>query len=706
MIFPAPFHSYWITALANHLWQSTVFVVAAWLLTIVLRRNQARTRYFLWMLASAKFLVPFSILIAAGEWLHPAFAVPGPGPAFLNVMGGFTQPLSAGGAAAEAVAVKSGVSSLAGASAMAAKGVELLPMALLALWILGTCLLLARWAWRWRCLRKVVRIASPVTLNCELPVRSTRLHLEPGVFGVLHPVLLLPEGIRQRLSETQLDAIIAHELCHVRRRDNLTAIVHMLVEAVFWFYPPVWWISARLLEERERACDEAVLESRREPLAYAEGILNVCKSYVEAPMSCVSGVTGSDLKKRIVRIMAHQVAHRLDLSRRLLLSLVAMFLISVPVTVGVLHAAGRQAQTAPAETGIVGTWQGTLHIPQGPELRAVEQVTEPTPGNLKVMLYSIDQSGQGIPATSASFQNGVFKYSVEFLDNTFEGKMSADGKSISGTWKQGSLSLPLVLERATPETEWTIPAPPPKIPAMAMNANPSFEVATIKPSKPGQPGKLYTVRGTHFMTVNTTVMDLITVAYDVQQKQVVGGPDWISSDKFDIDGEPDVPGTPDLNQLKTMVQKLLADRFALKFHRETKSMSAYVLTVAKDGPKLSKSQGDPNGLPSLFFRQLGVLTVRNATMTEFARLMQTAVFDRPVVDQTGLQGQWDFTLKWTPDESQFGGMGMKVPPPSDAADAPPPLFTAIQEQIGLKLEAGKAPVPVLVLDHVEQPSPN
>lgn len=284
--------------------------------------------------------------------------------------------------------------------------------------------------------------------------------------------------------------------------------------------------------------------------------------------------------------------------------------------------------------------------------------------------------------------------------------MSADGKSISGTWKQGPISLPLVLERATPETEWTIPAPPPKIPAMAANADPSFEVATIKPSKPGQPGKLYTVRGTHFMTVNTTLMDLITVAYDVQQKQVVGGPDWMSSEKFDIDGEPDVPGTPDLNQLKTMVRKLLTDRFALKFHRETKSMSAYVLTLAKDGPKLKKSQGDPNGLPSLFFRQLGVLTVMNATMTDFARLMQTAVFDRPVVDQTGLQGKWDFTLKWTPDESQFSGMGMKVPPPSDAADAPPPLFTAIQEQIGLKLEAGKAPVPVLVLDHVEQPSPN
>ncbi len=615
--------------------------------------------------------------------------------------GRFTQPLSAGEGAAHAVALGSGASSVAGASSIANR-VDLLPIALLAIWIFGTCFLLARWAWRWWSLREVVRTALPVTLNCELPVRSTRLHLEPGVFGVLRPVLLLPEGIRERLSETQLDAIIAHELCHVRRRDNLTAIVHMLVEAIFWFYPPTWWIGTRLLEERERACDEAVLESRREPLAYAEGILNVCKSYVEAPMSCVSGVTGSDLKKRIVRIMAHQVAHRLNLGRKLLLGLVAIFMIGLPVTVGVLHAAGRQA--APAETGIVGTWQGTIHTPGG-DLRTVTKITGTSPGELKATLYSIDQGGQPIPATTVSFQDSVLKYSIQMIDGGFEGKMSADGKSINGTWKQGPISLPLVLERATPETEWTIPAPPPKIPAMAADANPSFEIATIKPSKPDEPGKLFTVRGTHFMTVNTTLLDMITMAYDVQQKQVVGGPDWMSSDKFDIDAVPDVPGTPDVNQLKTMLQKLLADRFALKFHRETKTMSAYVLTVAKNGPKLEKSE-NPGGLPGLFFRQLGVLTVMNATMGNFTSLMQTAVLDRPVVDQTGLEGKWNFNLKWTPDESQFSGMGMKVPPPSDAADAPPPLFTAIQEQIGLKLEAGKAPVPVLVLDNVAQPSAN
>ncbi|MBV9182624.1 MAG: TIGR03435 family protein [Acidobacteria bacterium] len=266
--------------------------------------------------------------------------------------------------------------------------------------------------------------------------------------------------------------------------------------------------------------------------------------------------------------------------------------------------------------------------------------------------------------------------------------------------------MPLVLVRATPATEWAIPEPPPRLPPMAAEANPNFEVATIKPSKPDEPGKMLSVQGSRFKTVNTTTSDLINFAYDVQAKQVVNPPAWVSSDKFDIDAQPDTPGTPNPQQLKGMVQKLLAERFELKFHEEKKELSAYVLTVAKNGPKLKKSEGDPSGLPSLFFRQLGYLTVRNASMAAFTHLMQSAVLDRPVVDQTGLEGRWDFILKWTPDESQFSGMGMKVPPPSDAADAPPPLFTAIQEQIGLKLEAGKAPVPVLVVDHLEKPSAN
>jgi bla regulator protein blaR1 len=421
-------------------------------------------------------------------------------------------------------------------------------------------------------------------------------------------------------------------------------------------------------------------------------------------MSCGLGMTGSDLKKRITRIMAGTAIRKLDLGRKLLLATATIFLVAAPVTVGVMHAAGRQSQTAAKETGIQGTWQGTFHVPNGGQLRAVVKISGTAPDDLKVVMYSIDQGGQPVPASNAGFEDSTFKFAIQSIEVSYEGKLSSDGNSISGTWKQGPGALPLVLERATPQTEWTIPAPPPKIPAMSADADPSFEVATIKPSKPGVPGKLITTRGTRFMARNATLADLIAVAYSVQQSQVMGGPKWLSFDKFDIDGKPDASGAPNHQQDATMIGKLLADRFELKFHRETKNMSAYVLTVAKNGPKMQKD--DSNGVPTLYFPQLGTFFVRDASMDEVAQVIQLTVFDRPVVNETELEGKWDFILKWTPDESQFQGVGIKVPPPSDAADAPPPLFTAIQEQIGLKLEAGKAPVPVLVIDHVEPPSPN
>ena len=130
--------------------------------------------------------------------------------------------------------------------------------------------------------------------------------------------------------------MLAHELCHVRRRDNFTAAIHMIVEAVFWFHPLVWWIGARLVEERERACDEEVLRLGNEPQVYAEGILNVCKLYVESPLVCVSGVTGSDLKKRMERIMKNQFGTALSVRKKLLLATAGVAVLAVPVVAGVV----------------------------------------------------------------------------------------------------------------------------------------------------------------------------------------------------------------------------------------------------------------------------------------------------------------------------------------------------------------------------------
>lgn len=372
----------------------------------------------------------------------------------------------------------------------------------------------------------------------------------------------------------------------------------------------------------------------------------------------------------------------------------------------VVFLAGSTAKTQAPDKGIADTWQGTLHLPQR-DIRLVLKVTRGTDGALAGTMYSIDQGGQALKTSSIGFQDGTLKFAIQMIDMTYVGSMSGDGKSITGTFTQGDRPTPLVLERATAETAWTIPEAPKPIPPMPADAKPVFEVATIKPSAPDEQGKAFTVRGGRVVTINTTLLDLIKFAYGVQDKQVQNLPDWASSQKYDLNGKPDIPGTPNPDQLRRMVQLMLADRFQLKMHEEKKDMSAYVLSVAKGGEKMEKAAPDSGALPGLFFTGLGRLTVRNATMQDFCELLQSAVLDRPVVDESELQGRYNFLLKWTPDESQFGGMGIKVPPPSDAPDAPPPLYTAITEQIGLRLESmSKAPVKVFVVDHVDHPSEN
>jgi len=353
---------------------------------------------------------------------------------------------------------------------------------------------------------------------------------------------------------------------------------------------------------------------------------------------------------------------------------------------------------------ITGTWQGALQA--GRELRIVIKISKGDDGGLKAVLYSIDQGGQGLGG-AVTLQGSTVKMSVPGIGGTYEGKLNADGISIAGTWTQGPKPLPLNLQRATGQTAWTIPEPPARPKPMAADAPLVFAVATIKPSKPGRPGKALTMRGPRqFATFNYSLNDLISFAYGVHVRQITGGPGWLDSDLYDILAEPEAEGSPNRKQLEVMLQKLLADRFQLVFHRDKKELSVYALVVGKNGPKLTKSTGDPNGLPGLMFRALGVLPANNANMADFAGVMQSAVLDRPVVDQTGLSGRFDFTLKWTPDEFQFAGLGPRVPPPADNPDAPPDLYTAIQQQLGLKLESTKAQVEVLVIDHLEKPSEN
>jgi uncharacterized protein (TIGR03435 family) len=253
----------------------------------------------------------------------------------------------------------------------------------------------------------------------------------------------------------------------------------------------------------------------------------------------------------------------------------------------------------------------------------------------------------------------------------------------------------------------------PKAPAamqpMAADADPSFAVATIKPSKPDEVVTRIPPVGYRTVLPMITVLKLVSFAYDLHDEQVVGAPQWIGSETFDFEGVSDTPGRPDVKQLKTMIQKLLVDRFQLKFHWEKRDLSAYVLVVGKKGAKLDKSKEDIHGSQTFFIKQNGpgsrTLTAKNVGVAELAHMMQSNVLDRPVVDQTGLQGAYDFVLTWAPDASQAMQDGARVPSPDGESEVPG-IFTAMQEQLGLKLSAEKTAVAVMVIDGVEQPSPN
>lgn len=378
--------------------------------------------------------------------------------------------------------------------------------------------------------------------------------------------------------------------------------------------------------------------------------------------------------------------------KKLILSMMAFAMLS---------GSALQAQT------VTGDWQGTLEA--GPrKLRLVFKISL-ADDKLKATLYSIDQPSPAMPASSVTKDGSTIKIAIGGL-GSYEGKLSASGNEIAGTWTQGA-PLPLNLVRATAATAWAIPDPPKPPVRMPANANPTFEVATIKPSDPGRPGKIFTVRGRDVVTINTTVNDLITMAYNLHARQITGGPAWLDSEKYDLTGRPDIEGQPSVAQLKIMLQKLLADRFQLKFHREKKELTVYAITAAKTGVKISKSEADPNGLPGLFFGGGGPgggmnFNVRNATMAEVASTLQGSILDKPMVDQTGLGEKYDFIVKFTPDAGQMAGFGGGGPAPPTNPDAPPDLFAAFQQQLGLRIETTKAPVDVLVIDKIEKPSAN
>jgi uncharacterized protein (TIGR03435 family) len=357
---------------------------------------------------------------------------------------------------------------------------------------------------------------------------------------------------------------------------------------------------------------------------------------------------------------------------------------------------------------VVGDWQGALNLGGG-NLRMVMKVTKGDKGELSAKLYNADRGTPPMNASSVTLNGNTFKCAVDQMGVVYEGKLSADGKTITGAWTQGGAQTPLELVRATAETAWDIPAPPAAPKPMAADADPGFEVATIKPNVSGEANlRQLTMNGRNFVLKNGSLGDLIGFAYNVQMKQIVNGPDWMDKDRYDIGGVPDVEGAPSVDQLRLMVRKLLADRFALKFHQEKREMPAFVLSVEKTGQKLTASDSK-NSLPNIGMRGMpnGLkLVLSNATVRDFTSFLQMMVLDRPVVDQTGIAGRYDLTVMFTPDESQFNGHPPRVWTPTDGVELAPDLYDAIQQQLGLKLTQEKAPVDVVAIDHVEKPSAN
>jgi bla regulator protein BlaR1 len=322
-------------AVANHLWQSTVFAAAAGLLAWTCRANSASVRHWIWFAAAVKFLVPFAALAAVAN------RIPLP------------QSPQRASEVFEAAAVVFSSSALPAIPVGASTPIVLV-------WLSGAFLVLAGWLRQSHRLAVRARRSPPIVdgvvhdtlrriereehISTPTAIVAANHSIEPGVLGIRTPVLLWPAHLTTGLSHAHIEAIVAHEVCHIVRRDNLLALVQIAVTAAFWFHPLVWWIGKRLVDERERACDERVLARGRPPGTYAESILETCRLCIASPLVNVSGVTGGDLKRRIVRIVKHVPVAPFGVPKKIALGLAVLLTVFVPI----LGGAGSRVATAAA----------------------------------------------------------------------------------------------------------------------------------------------------------------------------------------------------------------------------------------------------------------------------------------------------------------------------------------------------------------------
>lgn len=363
---------------------------------------------------------------------------------------------------------------------------------------------------------------------------------------------------------------------------------------------------------------------------------------------------------------------------------------------------GSQVMSEAPARDIVGAWQGTFQA--GVDLHTVVLISKSGDGAFKALFYGIDPSDQAVSANSITFLGDTVKWTITG-EGSFEGELSADGKTIEGKWSDlGPSPLPLALTRVTGETAKKMiealsrPAPP------VANANFAYEVASVRPSRSDEGMSIEPTEDGISIT-HASLWQLIFDAFNVYgtsrittDEQVSGLPGWARSDRFDIHAKIDdetlaalrkLPMKEQWRQRQFMLQGLLADRFKLKIRHETKDLPIYALVVAKKGFKLSESQSTKSG----GWAGGGQINFTASRIDNFAFTLSGEV-GRIVVDKTGLAGKYDIILKWTPEEQQ------------GSPDAGPSILTALQEQLGLKLESTKGPVDTFVVDSVEKPSEN
>ena len=763
-----------IGELTNHLWQSTLFAVAAGLLTAAFRGNKAQVRHWLWFSASLKFLLPFALLMSLGSHLQRTPSL---------------QQIAAPAVSETALEIAEPFSI---ASSYVPSAKHVIDWTLIAIfgWACGFAALIAIRLRVWLRIRAAVRASCAIDLPASVEIRQSPGLLEPGVVGFFRPVLLLPAGIVERLTPLQLKAVLAHEMCHVRRRDNLTSAIHMIVEAIFWFHPFVWWIERRMLEERERACDEAVLSLGGEPRDYAEGILGVCKLYVESPLVCVSGVTGANLKRRIEAIITNRTGRRLNRVKKLVLACAGAAVLVGPVVLGLIVGIGNSVVRAQSPVAVPAPVNAPVNAPPAPQVTAtmpaVAAAMPPVQDHrLLALLFDFgamtpdqqsrarqaairfvrNQMGASDRVAVMTAEGGKATVVSDFTDDKsiLESAIlklnpgTAAGSPLSGVQaavrmigalpgKKELIYLAPTIQLAPDnqaEIHETVNAAiranvaiypidmnaasfeimplralggrsmaPQPAPVQTPTPPLEFEVASVKPAAPlsrqplprGGPGSS---DPSHVRYTYVSLKNLLLLAYGMPTQQITG-PAWIDSERYDIAAN--VPAGATMDQVNVMLRNLLTDRFQLVVHRETRELQLYELTVAKKGLLIKPYVEDPNepihepgkpvfdknGVPILrpggFGFSMGSdvreLLGRKRSIEQLALILSNEL-RRPVVDKTGLTGDYDYSVKYAPN---------LTPAQTDGGADAPDLLVAVQEQLGLKLESKKGPIEMLVVD--------